>query len=76
VKAGVLAVARATPEAGYNDWRVIYIGERVFDGEPLFDSMRMARAGVLSVLWQEAAPVGDKPAGARLHVLDLTLQGK
>lgn len=76
VKAGVLAVARATPEAGYNDWRVIYIGERVFDGEPLFDSMRMARAGVLSVLWQEAAPVGDKPAGARLHVLDLTIPGK
>lgn len=67
---GAFAIARATPEAGYADWRIVHVGSFVIDGEPLFDPKRLSQSGVLSVLVQEAVPVGDAPSGARLHVLE------
>ncbi|MBB5351255.1 hypothetical protein HNR46_001491 [Haloferula luteola] len=72
--AGRLAIASASKESEYTDWKVQQVVEvtNAFTGEPLIDQARLLRDGVLSVYIQEnstSSAAGTTP----LHVYEFAV---
>lgn len=64
-------IAGASAASGYTDWRLLYDGSGLNAfGEVLVDETRVARDGVLSVMYQERSS-GTAPSA--LHVVDFRL---
>jgi hypothetical protein len=64
-------IAGASAASGYTDWRLLYDGSGLNAfGEVLVDETRVARDGVLSVMYQERSS-GTTPSA--LHVVDFRL---
>ncbi|MBD5778820.1 hypothetical protein IEN85_04905 [Pelagicoccus sp. NFK12] len=67
----VLVIATASQKFGYSDWQIQKVIDKDFDGEPLIDTARLLKDGILSVYIQEHGPYPDGPALATpLHVYD------
>ncbi len=69
---GRLVIAGATAASDYSDWSILYLGDMIFDGEPLVDSSRFLNDGIISIFLQEASPLTTR-TGTNLHVLEFSV---
>lgn len=71
-RGGYLAIATASKESSYTDWRVVHTSTTKFNGEPLLDQTRLEQDNILSVFIQEDSTV-TSAVGSPLHVLDFVV---
>lgn len=72
-RGGYLAIATASKDSSYSNWRVVHTSTTKFNGEPLLDQARLEQDGILSVFIQEDSAV-TTAVGTPLHVIDFAVE--
>lgn len=72
-RAGRLAIATASKDSAFGDWRVVHTSSTLFHGEPKLDAARLLEDGILSVFVQEDSPLSTA-TGTPLHVIEFAVE--